>query len=166
MGSVYTKHPCPRAVLAKSRLCFFQYGPSSTNVLGTHWPGKKEKKTSKIYNSHRLSDWIGLSMVRLYFPLNSHYRGKGFYGSNDPTNSVKALKNRGSSPKGEISIPPGPPGRLPLRSTIATPTALWYRQSNCQQSAAELLQLRLQTSGTDCQLTSSLQIHCQLFVDC
>ena len=29
---------------------------------------------------------------------------------------------------------------------------------------AELL--RLQTSGTDCQLTSSLQIHCQLFVDC
>jgi len=44
--------------------------------------------------------------------------------------------------------------------------ASWYRKWSCQQSAVELLRLRLQTSGTDCQLTSSLQIHCQLFVDC
>jgi len=50
-------------------------------------------------------------------------------------------------------------------SALPIPTASWYRQSNCQQSAAEPLRLRLQTPGTDCQLMSSEQIHCQLFVD-
>jgi len=42
--------------------------------------------------------------------------------------------------------------------TFAEPISVtsWYRQSNCQQSAAKPLRLRLNTSGTDCHLTSSL----------
>ena len=35
----------------------------------------------------------------------------GFYGSNDPTNSVKALKE---GPKDWASIPPGPPHRVTI----------------------------------------------------
>jgi len=37
--------------------------------------------------------------------------GTGFYGSNDPTNSVKALKEGPGlySPKDQAPIPPGPP---------------------------------------------------------
>ena len=51
-------------------------------------------------------------------------------------------------------------------SVLPMPTASWYHPSNCQQSAAEPLRLRLHTSGIHCQLTSLRQIHCQLSVDC
>ena len=44
--------------------------------------------------------------------------------------------------------------------------ASWYRPSNCQQSAAEPLRLRLHTSGIHCQLTSLQQAHCPPSVDC
>jgi len=35
----------------------------------------------------------------------------GFYGTNDPTNSIKALKE---DPKDQASIPPGPPHRVTI----------------------------------------------------
>jgi len=54
------------------------------------------------------------------------------------------------------------PGRRTLRSTNAKRLVVAYPPSNCQQSAAELLRLRLHTSGIHCQLTSLRQIHCQL----
>ena len=45
-------------------------------------------------------------------------------------------------------------------SVLPMPTASWYHPSNCQQTAAEPLRLRLHTSGIHCQLTSLRQIHC------
>ena len=45
-------------------------------------------------------------------------------------------------------------------------TASRYHPSNCQQSAAEPLRLRLNTSGIHCQLTSMRQAHCPPSVDC
>jgi len=44
-------------------------------------------------------------------------------------------------------------------SVLPMPTASWYRPSNCQQSAAEPLRLRLHLSGIHCQLTSLGQIY-------
>ena len=51
-------------------------------------------------------------------------------------------------------------------SVLTMPTASWYRPSNCQQSAAEPLRLRLHTSGIHCQLTSLRQVRCPPSVDC
>jgi len=51
------------------------------------------------------------------------------------------------------------------QSVLPITTASWYHQSNCQQSVAEPSWLQLHTSGTDCQLMSSWQIHCQPFVE-
>ena len=51
-------------------------------------------------------------------------------------------------------------------SVLPVPTASWYHPSNCQQSTAEPLRLRLHTSGIHCQLTSLRQIHCPPSVDC
>jgi len=52
----------------------------------------------------RLIDWVGFNV-----PLNTVYgiSGTDFYGSNNPTNSVKALKE--VIVLGQASIPPGPP---------------------------------------------------------
>ena len=44
-------------------------------------------------------------------------------------------------------------------SVLPMPTASWYHPSNCQQSAAEPLRLRLHLSGIHCQLTSLGQIY-------
>jgi len=44
-------------------------------------------------------------------------------------------------------------------SVLPLPTS-WYHPSNCQQSAAEPLKLRLHTSGIHCQLTSLWQARC------
>ena len=49
---------------------------------------------------------------------------------------------------------------------LRMPTVSWYRPSNCQQSAAEPLRLRLHTSGIHCQLTSLRQARCPPSVDC
>jgi len=51
-------------------------------------------------------------------------------------------------------------------SVLPMPTTSWYHPSNCQQSAAEPLQLLLQTSGIHCQLISLRQAHCPPSVDC
>jgi len=51
------------------------------------------------------------------------------------------------------------PGRRTLRSTSANRVVVAYHPSNCQQSAAEPLRLRLHTSGIHCQLTSLRQAH-------
>jgi len=45
--------------------------------------------------------------------------GDGFYGSNDPTNSVKALKGSSGS-KDQASIPPGPPHHVTILHMHAT----------------------------------------------
>ena len=47
-------------------------------------------------------------------------------------------------------------------TVLSTPTTLWYRQSNCQQSAADPLRLLLQTFETVYQLTSLWRTYCQL----
>jgi len=44
---------------------------------------------------YRSSDWIGLSMVLRLRQHNIGYTADGFYRSDDPTNSVKALKEGG-----------------------------------------------------------------------
>ena len=41
------------------------------------------------------TDWIGLSMVLRLLQHNIGYTADGFYKSDDPTNSVKALKEGG-----------------------------------------------------------------------
>ena len=51
------------------------------------------------------------------------------------------------------------PGRRTLRSTNANRLVVAYHPSNCQQSAAKPLRLRLHTSGIHCQLTSLRQAH-------
>jgi len=50
----------------------------------------------------------------------------GFYRSNDPTNSVEALKEGSSDPKDQTSIPPGPPHHV----TIMQDTIYSDTQSN------------------------------------
>jgi len=42
-----------------------------------------------------IRDWIGLSMVLRLRQHNIGYTADGFYRSDDPTNSVKALKEGG-----------------------------------------------------------------------
>jgi len=39
-------------------------------------------------------DWIGLSSVLRPLQHSIGYMGDGFYGSKDPTNSIKALKEK------------------------------------------------------------------------
>ena len=56
------------------------------------------------------------------------------------------------------------PGRRTLRSTNAN--RLVVPPSNCQQSAAEPLRLRLHSSAIHCQLTSLWQARCPPSVDC
>ena len=75
---------------------------------------------------------------------------------------------RGDAPRylGPLTRVDDLPGRRTLRPVLPMPTASWYRPSNCQQSAAEPLRLRLHTSGIHCQLTSLRQAHCPPSVDC
>ena len=48
--------------------------------------------TAQHSEPHRKMDWIGLSMVLRLRQYNIGYTADGFYRSDDPTNSVKALK--------------------------------------------------------------------------
>ena len=75
----------------------------------------------------------------------------------------------GSSSGGGANITTNTPPWSALvdeRSVLPMPTASWYRPSNCHQSAAEPLRLRLHTSAIRCQLTSLRQAHCPPSVDC
>jgi len=80
---------------------------------------------------------------------------------------------RSKADMSQLNLPHVTSVRSPVSTTclvdenfLPVPTASWYHPSNCQQSAAEPLRLRLHTSGIHCQLTSLRQARCSPSIDC
>ena len=87
--------------------CYLTYDRHSRN-----WLSDSVSSESTPQQSHRLTDWLSKAK-RPTKHIIGHI-GDGFYGSNDPTNSVKALKEDRS-----IEL-----GFNPIRST--PPCSQWY----------------------------------------
>ena len=82
-----------------------QVASSAETRANWHWSFRREWSTSK--NSIYISSQVPLieQCLTSHWTHYMSYRGRDLW-SNDPTNSVKALKE---GPKDQASIPPGPP---------------------------------------------------------
>jgi len=74
--------------------CYRSKDPTnSIKVLKENLQKKITQRTKKTQNTYAYTDW--LSMVLRLRQHNIGYTADGFYRSDDPTNSVKALKEGG-----------------------------------------------------------------------